>query len=189
MKAQSTKLPYLKRDSEALLLDRVKHEESLRSFGFPLPPPPPNQSRARSPPLSSSSSTAESSDTPAISLLNMAQKFFNFKWGDWWHDWVSISDSNSSLEVSHERHMRHARFRAEFPLKLGGAIFTGASLVGPMLIMAIHPSHEKTLITASVSIFVFGLLATLTPANPSEVVAVVAAYAAVMVVFVGLAIT
>jgi hypothetical protein len=81
---------------------------------------------------------------------------------------ISIKDKTTEdEEIIDERHLRHGRFKAEFPLRVQGAIFAMLSLVTPMLIMAINPSHEKTLITASVSVFVFGFLATLTPARPS----------------------
>ncbi len=63
----------------------------------------------------------------------------------------------------------------------------GLALVVSMLIMAIHPLREKTLITASLAVFLFALgLAWKSSAQRQEILAVTAAYAAVMVVFVGI---
>lgn len=61
------------------------------------------------------------------------------------------------------------------------------TLVVPMLIMAIRPLREKTLITASLAVFLFALgLARKSSAQRQEILAVTAAYAVVVVVFVGI---
>lgn len=66
------------------------------------------------------------------------------------------------------------------------AIFGGLSVIVPMLIMAIHPSQVKTLVTASVAVLVFALaLAWKSSAQIETLLATTAAYAAVLVVFVG----
>jgi hypothetical protein len=64
------------------------------------------------------------------------------------------------------------------------AITGGLALIGPMLIMAIHPSLKKNLITVSVCVFVFAILmAWKVPVEPSDLLAATAGYAAVLVVF------
>ena len=66
------------------------------------------------------------------------------------------------------------------------AIFGGLSVIAPMLVMAIHPSQVKTLATASVAVIVFALiLAWKSSARVETLLATTAAYAAVLVVFVG----
>ena len=53
--------------------------------------------------------------------------------------------------------------------------------------MAIHPIKEKTLVTASIAVFLFALaVAWKSSAKQQEVLGVTAAYAAVTVVFVGI---
>lgn len=70
--------------------------------------------------------------------------------------------------------------------RLIAAVFGGLSLIVPMLIMAIHPSHVKTLVTSSVAVLLFAVgLAWKSTAKIETLLATTAAYAAVMVVFVG----
>ena len=67
------------------------------------------------------------------------------------------------------------------------AIMGGFSVIIPMLIMAIHPSVVKTLVTASVAVLLFALgLAWQSSAQVETVLTATAAYAAVLVVFVGI---
>ena len=57
----------------------------------------------------------------------------------------------------------------------------------PMLVMSIHPSRTKSLVTTSIFVIVFGV-ATATfvrQAEYKDLIASTAAYAAVLVVFVG----
>lgn len=67
------------------------------------------------------------------------------------------------------------------------AIFGGAALIGPMLIMTLHPSRNTSLITVSVATFLFAIALTFgaTDSTGKDVLAATAAYAAVLVVFVG----
>jgi len=63
------------------------------------------------------------------------------------------------------------------------AIAGGASLIVPMVVMSLQPSLKKSLITTSVAVVLFGLLAgVLDRKNPLNLTM---AYAAVLVVFVG----
>lgn len=67
------------------------------------------------------------------------------------------------------------------------AMFGGAALIGPMLIMTLHRSLNTSLITVSVATILFALLLALyaTDSEGKDVLAATAAYAAVLVVFVG----
>ncbi|CAO1602662.1 hypothetical protein XANCAGTX0491_006267 [Xanthoria calcicola] len=70
--------------------------------------------------------------------------------------------------------------------RLIAAAFGGLSLIVPMLIMAICPSQAKTLVTSSVAVLLFAVgLAWKSMAKIETLLATTAAYAAVMVVFVG----
>ncbi|KAI7553157.1 hypothetical protein KC331_g1419 [Hortaea werneckii] len=67
------------------------------------------------------------------------------------------------------------------------ASFGGLLIIVPMLIMANVPGKIASLVTSCVAITIFAALVTLgTKLGPHEVLASVAAYAAVLVVFVGL---
>lgn len=67
------------------------------------------------------------------------------------------------------------------------AVTGGAFLIVPMLIMVLHPSMLTSLITTSVFVFTFGLAISLSPFldRPFDVLSATAAYAAVLVVFIG----
>ena len=66
------------------------------------------------------------------------------------------------------------------------AITGGLSLVVPMLIMRIHQSPNKSLITTSVAVVLFaGVVSVGFSASNAETLGITAAYAAVLVVFVG----
>jgi hypothetical protein len=70
--------------------------------------------------------------------------------------------------------------------RLGMAIFGGVALIAPMLLMVLHRDQTTALITTSVSTLLFAVfVANFTTSPPEVVVAAVAAYAAVLVVFVG----
>jgi hypothetical protein len=74
-----------------------------------------------------------------------------------------------------------------FLSRLAIALFGGAALIAPMLIMTLHPSKLTSLLTTSV--FVVGVAVVLAwqleDAKNQDVMAATAAYAAVLVVFVG----
>jgi hypothetical protein len=73
-----------------------------------------------------------------------------------------------------------------FSTRFFTALLGGLALIVPMLIMAIHENRMKSLITASVCVLLFALgLAWAVPATPQELLGTTAAYAAVLVVFVG----
>ena len=67
------------------------------------------------------------------------------------------------------------------------AMFGGLALIGPMLIMTLHPSRNTSLITVSIATFLFALALAFIAKDSSgkDVLGATAAYAAVLVVFVG----
>jgi len=65
------------------------------------------------------------------------------------------------------------------------AAIGGAFLVGPMLVMVLHRSVLTSLLTASLCVVAFGLTMAIYLEKPFEVLSGTAAYAAVLMVFVG----
>ena len=66
------------------------------------------------------------------------------------------------------------------------ALLGGVALIGPMLLMVLHNDQTTKLATTSVAVFlVAAFMAMYSTAPPEILVSVVAAYAAVLVVFVG----
>jgi hypothetical protein len=66
------------------------------------------------------------------------------------------------------------------------AMFGGVALIGPMLLMVLHKDRATDLATTSVAVFLFAvIIAVYSNAAPEVIVGTVAAYAAVLVVFVG----
>lgn len=72
----------------------------------------------------------------------------------------------------------------EYVKKVGLAVLGGAFLIGPMLVMVLHPGLVTSLVT-SVCVFAFGLGVARFLEKPFDVLSGTAAYAAVLVVFVG----
>lgn len=66
------------------------------------------------------------------------------------------------------------------------AIFGGTTLVGPMLLMVLHDDRTTALVTTCVAVLLFAVFVALfSTGSPIAIVSAVAAYSAVMVVFVG----
>lgn len=84
---------------------------------------------------------------------------------------------------------RNARNKNEalksFLQRVGMACLGGALLIGPMILMVLHKSLLTTLLTTSVCVFIFGLIMAKALDQPFDVLSATAAYAAVLVVFVG----
>ena len=80
---------------------------------------------------------------------------------------------------------------AAYGLRLRMAAFGGAALLVPMLIMALRPGLVVDLVTTSVATVLFGAATVLmlTDSSGRDVLAATAAYAAVLVVFVGSSLT
>jgi len=65
--------------------------------------------------------------------------------------------------------------------------FGGVAVIGPMLLMVLHRDLNTSIITATVATAIFTLVLALTGTNlgGKDILAATAAYAAVLVVFVG----
>ncbi|KAN0098216.1 hypothetical protein V8E51_013879 [Hyaloscypha variabilis] len=73
-----------------------------------------------------------------------------------------------------------------FYKRLGIAAFGGVFLLGPMWLMVLHRTHYTSLISTTVCVALFGLIMAIYLETVTDVLASTAAYAAVLVVFVGL---
>ena len=66
------------------------------------------------------------------------------------------------------------------------SVFSGATIVVPIVIMSFNSSRNKSLITVSAAVALFGfVLAAVVKASSESVFIATATYAAVLVVFVG----
>lgn len=65
------------------------------------------------------------------------------------------------------------------------AVMGGTFLVGPMLVMVLHNTRTTSLVTTSICVFLFGLVVSYFLEKQMDVLSATAAYAAVLVVFVG----
>lgn len=72
-----------------------------------------------------------------------------------------------------------------FSVRLAMAAIGWAFIVGPILVMVLHNSRTTALCTTSVCVFAFGVLVARALEKPFDVLSATAAYAAVLVVFVG----
>ncbi|KAI1132724.1 hypothetical protein F5Y10DRAFT_260879 [Nemania abortiva] len=82
--------------------------------------------------------------------------------------------------------INRARTFRESSLRYSVAISGGLALVGPMWLMVLHKDKYTYLITTTVAVLLFAsIVPRYSTAGPEVVVATVAAYAAVLVVFVG----
>jgi hypothetical protein len=73
----------------------------------------------------------------------------------------------------------------QFLKRISMAAIGGAFLMGPMLVMVLHKSLLTSLLTSSVCVIVFGVILAFALDDPFDVLPGTAAYAAVLVVFVG----
>ncbi|KAH7408989.1 hypothetical protein BKA64DRAFT_704782 [Cadophora sp. MPI-SDFR-AT-0126] len=84
------------------------------------------------------------------------------------------------------RNRRNKRVASiQFLKRVGMAFIGGAFLIGPMHILVLHPGKISNLVTASVFVVLFGILVAAVLERIFDVLSVTAAYAAVLVVFVG----
>jgi hypothetical protein len=72
-----------------------------------------------------------------------------------------------------------------FVENLGMAAVGGGFLVGPMWLMVLHNTLYTTLVTTTVCVSLFGAIMSWRLGGPMEVLSATAAYAAVLVVFIG----
>jgi VIT1/CCC1 family predicted Fe2+/Mn2+ transporter len=99
--------------------------------------------------------------------------------------------TNTTLEgmlgtFSQRTQLVRNRSISAFFRRFAAAIFGGITLIGPMLLMVLHKDKATDLSTTSVAVFLFAVVvAYFSNATPETIVSIVAAYAAVLVVFVG----
>ena len=92
----------------------------------------------------------------------------------------------STAEARFQRRVEEHRKKMGFGNRLRAALWGGLAVTVPMLVMAIRPTLTKSLVATVVAVFVFGIaLAMASAAQPQEMLAGTAAYAAVLAVFVG----
>ncbi len=83
------------------------------------------------------------------------------------------------------RLVRSRRLRA-FAWRFLAGVFGGIAVVGPMLLMVLHKDEKTDLSVTSAAVFLCAIVvAYFSDAAPETIVSVVAAYSAVLVVFVG----
>lgn len=102
--------------------------------------------------------------------------------------WIMKSArEDNKRKKKRETNIQIRRLRVKRVVKTSLAVFSGLTLLVPMLIMVLHPGLLTVTVTTSVFVLVVAvLLATfMKEAEPEDVVAATAAYAAVLVVFVG----
>ncbi|KAJ5727950.1 hypothetical protein N7493_005770 [Penicillium malachiteum] len=100
---------------------------------------------------------------------------------------VSLLVNGAMFSSAGVRTEEESKARLDFLSRLVMALFGGAALIVPMLIMTLSPSKLNSLLTTS--LFVVGVAVVLAwfmeDAGPKDILGATAAYAAVLVVFVG----
>ena len=94
------------------------------------------------------------------------------------------TDSQQKHDTRTENYRRS--WMRGFYERVGVAALSGAFLIAPMWLMVLHKTLYTGLISTTGFVAVFGFTAAAFLRHPTEVVACTAAYAAVLVVFVGL---
>lgn len=102
-------------------------------------------------------------------------------------DYRAKDNDDPQLPIGSRPSLRMLRDTEEFIKGFAFALFGGLSLLAPMILMVLHKDILTTLLTVSVSVLLFAFIVALwlADASPSTVVVTVAAYSAVLVVFVG----
>jgi hypothetical protein len=73
----------------------------------------------------------------------------------------------------------------QFVVRLGMATLGGSFLIGPMWLMVLHNTLYTALISTTVCVLIFGVIMAWVQKSLMDVLSITAAYAAVLVVFVG----
>lgn len=95
-----------------------------------------------------------------------------------------IDNSAKPIGGTRMESFENARSKS-FVRRLGMAAVGGGFLIGPMWLMVLHNTRYTALISTSVCVFFSGIIMALVLENLMNVLSVTAAYAAVLVVFVG----
>jgi hypothetical protein len=95
-------------------------------------------------------------------------------------DYTGYGGFNSQKDLAME-------YSKGFISRLKMALFGGIALVAPMLVMSLHPTRLTQLLTTSVFVLVVGIILAwyMKDADKKDILGATAAYAAVLVVFVG----
>ena len=94
---------------------------------------------------------------------------------------------NEEKERLRQEEMKRKSIRASWE-RFAMGVFGGITLIAPMLLMVLHRDRTTALTTTSVSMILFAIIISFLPiVSPDLVLTAVAAYAAVLVVFVGAA--
>ena len=103
-----------------------------------------------------------------------------------WETELLVPDYTGYKGYSHSVDIDHRNSKS-FMNRLKMAIFGGLALIVPMLIMRLHSTLLTELLTASLFILAFGVVLAIYLKNAEEmyIASATAAYAAVLVVFVG----
>lgn len=187
--------PRLRSVEKALLRVRV----ALDPFKRPLSPPLPDalspestkpeapRRRLTKESLKEAEKAYEKLAKPSVNWISRRMQFFklDLSWsGSVKERFIAYSDSADD-EYAFER--KRVGLARRFIMAMVG----GLALVVPLLITALHPTLEKALITTCIAIVLFSLyLALASPKlKETELLGSSAAYAAVLVVFVGVGLT
>lgn len=122
-------------------------------------------------------------------IRDMAKKLPD-SWKQIWGDGAYLEPAKDQSHPSLPGHLRNQNITKErhraLVHRMGGAVVGGIALIGPMLLMVLKPLLIVRLVTVSGCVLISGFaLALFSRANPREIMGIVAAYAAVLVVFVG----
>ncbi|KAF3399294.1 hypothetical protein DPV78_006881 [Talaromyces pinophilus] len=133
--------------------------------------------------------SAAASRMPKVIWVNSKIQYHDYDRRSLWlllvrNRWRSIRDQK--LPFDQRTRINNDRSVKAFLQRLVLALFGGVVLVGPMLLMVLFNNQTVSLATTSVAVFEFASVVSAYSNGPAEgLVGVVAAYAAVMVVFVG----
>jgi VIT1/CCC1 family predicted Fe2+/Mn2+ transporter len=98
-----------------------------------------------------------------------------------------LDSRGNSLELVLDAFKAKEKMWQAFVSRLAMALFGGAALIAPMLIMALHQSKLTSLLTTSLFVIAVAVMLAwwMEDATNKDIVGATAAYAAVLVVFVG----
>ncbi|KAI1268303.1 hypothetical protein F5Y18DRAFT_223840 [Xylariaceae sp. FL1019] len=100
------------------------------------------------------------------------------------HEAAAQSDP-TEVEYRHKVQVMEKQRRSEFPRRLVTAIVGGLFVIVPMLIMSIHGTKTKSLVTSTISVFLFAMtLAWTSTSDDVSLFLATAGYAAYLAVFV-----
>ena len=116
-------------------------------------------------------------------IFRLPKPQYRFLWKE------MLKDPNSGLNLRElNKNIREVKMRKQaFSERIWMGALGGFAVIGPMLLMSLHRTLTTSLVTSSVATVLFTLVLALGARNlkGQEVLGAVAAYAAVLVVFIG----